>query len=231
MYIFLTMNGLRTSTIIVLSIITTLLFLTANFGLWVNKSILDRENFTRELTAIIQSEEVTDSIADEILNQLLVGSPFVRQLADSSVKPALSGFINSPALEPAISKLAEEVHISLTSEEPREIAINISGTSKFIKGVISTISSEGAVTSDLLDKIILVEKSGIPSIYNQSIFLIWAGSIGAFIGMALLIYMILVAKEQNKGTVLKIFGAVLTVGTILTLISISNFTPTIAASR
>ena len=227
------MKEISTSTIVVISIVATLFLMLANVGLWVNRSILDRENFTTQVTAVIQSEEAREAITAEVLDNALENYPAIRQIAANTFEPGIAGLFGSSTFQPIVDALVEEIHASLLSPEPREISINISGTAETIRQLVSVtnaLSSQTSFKVDIPDKIVLVEAGEIPSIYNWSITMVWVGSIAGLLGIGLVVYLIWAVDRKIRPRALKILGSTLAVGGIVSLIILSNSTPTFFAS-
>lgn len=216
--------------IIGLSIVATVLFLLANLAIWLNRNIFDQETFRTHITQVLETDEVGDAIASKILDQTLEERPIVRRLSEGLVKSSVKGVLRSSTFRPAIENLIDEIHIRFISKNTDAITINISGTEDFIEKATSLVDSEKIQENrkfEIPKEIVLVGEGEIPSIYGWGIVLLWSGMLGGLIGLGILIIMLWNTSEKGRISILKIFGSTLVLGSLIMLISVYNFQPSL----
>lgn len=223
---------MSTKTVIWLSILAVIFILVFNFSFWLNRSIFDKEAFVNETVTVIQSQDVRNAIAGEIIDQAFADLPLIRETVGDFAQSAISGLLGSRAIKPVIRALAAGFNDLITAKEPKAVVIDTSGIVNFIKPIASAVNQRlgTQIPTDLPTSIVLVKKGQIPTIYSWGMVLLWVGPVVGLIGLGIIVGMIWVSHASKRRSVLKIIGATLALGGVIFIILVSMFQSPILAS-
>ena len=204
--------------VIFLSVIAVILLLGANFSLWLNNYLFNRETFVTTSVEVFQKPAVRNAVGAEIVDQLFGDLPVVRQVVGEPVKGVISGFIASPTAKPLLRPVAEQANILLTAKEPQGIAFDISSVDNLLKPVFRILRREFSRTISLKKlpkKIVLLKKGEVPSIYRWGIVWLWAGPVFGLMGLGLIIGLVWRAGAEGRPRVLRTTGVVLALASLI----------------
>jgi hypothetical protein len=203
---------------IILSIVAVVFLLVANFSIWLNTNIFNRQNFTATTVAVIQTPAVRSALSQETIDQIFKNIPVVKQVAGDTLSSAISGLLGSTAAKPVLQGVANEVNVLITSPNPQGVSIDISSFRGLIKPVASALNKNvgsSIVSTKVPKEIVLLQKGDIPSIYSWGVVLLWLGPILGLIGLGILVGLIWTAGESARSYVLKATGFTLAVGSLV----------------
>ncbi len=208
--------------------------LIANIGLWMQRQIFDQDRFKQTAVDVMTTAKVRNAITDEIIVSILGDRPELKDLAEEFAAPVISDFLNSDIVEPAIDEIAGQIQVSLTSSEPKAVAIDISGITQPAKGVAALIPNLDpevkTAIRELPNSIELIEKGTIPSIYTPGIIFLWLGRVGGVAALVIVAGLIWAAIVNKRSQILKILGTSISVGAVIFLVLIWSFRAPIIGS-
>src|SRR3990172_5454180 len=121
-------DGARTispRTIIALAIVSVVFLLVANFSLWLNNNIFNRQAFVRTTVDVVQTQDVRNAIGAETVDQVFKDTPVVKRVLGDTLKSAISGLLASQAAQPVPEEVAQQANILITAPEPQEVKFDI----------------------------------------------------------------------------------------------------------
>lgn len=182
------------------------------FSIWYSNNITNRNNFVNKTTEVLQTEVVRDAIANEIIDIVKQKRPLIGTLSASVLSNVITGVLDTNLFATIYSRLAGELHLQLTTKNPRPLEIDVTQTKQFIAPLIS--SQDSTLLNEFPDKIVIIKKNQIPSLY---LFGTYLGIFGvAFLIVAILILGLTYIKTKNKrGYFLKLSSTILIVGILI----------------
>lgn len=173
-------------------------------SVWYSRNILDSNTFVSKTTQILQSEQVRNSISNEVLERAAQRRPILGRVTQPILSKVVSGVLASDLFSNAYERIARELHLQLTSKDPRQISVNVSPAKNFV--VLLTRDEDPQLVTNIPDEIILIRKNQIPSLYKFGTTLSILGPVLLIIGLILLVD--LWRKFENKRTYIVILGLV-----------------------
>ncbi|MDP1809198.1 MAG: hypothetical protein Q8L35_06650 [Actinomycetota bacterium] len=224
---------LSSTAVIVWSIVAVLLLMIANFSLWLNGSLFNRDAFVATTVGVIQTKEVSDAIGGVVVDQAFKNNPIVGQIAGDTIKSAVSGLLGSQTAAPLLKNFAEEANVLLTAPKPQGVKIDISGFKAFIQpmaGVLDKQFGTHLSATPLPNSIDVIKKGDVPSLYRPGTVLLWLGPILGLIGLATIVTLVWRAGVAGRASVLRLSGSVLSIGSLVFIILVrSAKAPVLAA--
>lgn len=218
---------------ITLSITALMFVLTANFSIWLNNSIFDRQAFVNTTVQTIQEPQARKAISGEIVGTAFKSLPIVQGVVGEPLQSAINGLLGSERFKPILEGLAEKLNIMLTAKTPQSVVVDISGLKTFIKPIAGALDKQLGQTipvADLPDSLVLIAKGEIPSIYSWAVVLLWVGPILGLLGLAIIIGLIRRSGNEQRPETLKTIGSILAVGSLVFIVLIKVLKAPILAS-
>lgn len=166
---------------IIISVVFVWIFL---FSIWYSNNILNQEKFVSTTTQVLQSEQVRNSISSQIINVVQEKRPIVGSLAAPLLTKIIAGALDSNLYANLNTKIAQEIQVQLTSANPREVFVNVRPTKDLLGPFINELDPE--IMSNVPDRIVIIKKNQIPSLYKFGTYLTIGGPILLIIGLLIL---------------------------------------------
>lgn len=200
--------------IIPLAVIAVVFILTANFSLWLGNNIFNRQAFVDTTVAVARDRTVREATADEFTSMLFEDHPILSRIAEEPVNDVIVGLLGSDAVKPAMEAVAGRLNDLLTAKNPQGVSVDLSGADRFLGPVAVALGRElqVEVPRQLPDRLVIVEKGEIPSIYGWGSMMLWLGPVLGLIGIAILAGLALAARGGERLPVAKTEGLALTIG-------------------
>ena len=223
----------------VVTVFAVILLLISTSYYWYKNYIYNVEAFADRVVETVQTEEVRNAIAEEIVADTLSETPLLKELLGDFASSAISGLLGSSQFEPVIDKTARKFHQIVIAEEPEDITLDITPIVSISSALLAVTSiTDLEVPGDVQEsldeisgmdtEIVLVEAKEIPSMYNITYTMAWLGPLAGLFGILLIIYA-LWATEDKVQTIVN-FGVFLAAGVLLSLLAIPYFQSIIATS-
>lgn len=228
----------KTASAIVTVLVVILLLISTTYY-WYKNYIYNVDAFANRVVQTIQTDEVSNAIAEDIVSEALSGAPLLENLLGDFASSAISGLLGSSEFEPVIDKTARKFHQIVIAEEPEDITLDISpivniSSALLTVTTITDLDVSGEVQDDLekiasMDtEVVLVKAEEIPSMYSITYTMTWLGPLAGFFGILLMIY-VLWATIDKVQTVVN-FGVFLSAGVLLFLLAIPYFQSIVVTS-
>lgn len=166
---------------IIISVVFVWIFL---FSIWYSNNILNQQKFVTTTTQVLQSEEVRNAISDEIVVTVQQRRPIVGSIAAPLVTKIIAGIMDTNFYANVNTKLAQEIQIQLTSANPKEVFVDLRSTKDTLGPIVEKADPE--LLKDVPDKIVLVKKNQIPSLYEIGTLITIGGPILLIVGLIML---------------------------------------------
>jgi hypothetical protein len=176
---------------LVLSVIFIWVFL---FSVWYSNNILNQEKFVATTTQVLNSETVRNAISNQIIQVVKVKRPIIGSITEPILTKVIAGVMDSNLYSAINTKLAQEMHLQLTSANPRELTIELKPMKDFLSPFIEKTDSE--LLKSVPDNIVVIRKNQIPSLYKFGTTLTMLGPI--LLIAALIILVVLWRKITDK---------------------------------
>jgi hypothetical protein len=170
------------------TIAAALLLVLANSAWWVHRAFFDTATFTATTKAAVLSESSRDAIAGRIIDQVLQKRPQLKEVIDEPATKIISGVLNSKLAGSAVDTVTGRAQIALTSPHPTSIEFDLTGIKSTLQRVVdlSGKTETKVDPNDIPDRIVLLDQSKIPPVYQIGVALQWAAPL-ALIGALVLL--------------------------------------------
>ena len=223
----------------VVTVFAVILLLISTTYYWYKNYIYNVDAFSTRVVETIQTDQVSNAIAKEIVSEALSGAPLLENLLGDFATSAISGLLGSSEFEPVIDKAARKFHEIVIVEEPQDITLDISPIVNISSALLTvTTITELDVSEEIQDdlekiasmdtEVVLVEAEEIPSMYNITVTMAWLGPLAGFFGILLIIYALWATADRVQ-TVVN-FGVFLSAGVLLYLLAIPYFQSIVVTS-
>lgn len=213
--------------IIWLSIAAAVLLLLADFGLWMQRDIFDEDRFVERTVEIIGTKKVRTAIADEVVETAFEDFPAAKEVFEGFLESTLASLLDSQIIKPAIEELAQQIHQAMTSPDPQAVGLDISSVTGPVKSVAKEIpgldSEVKKAVRAVPDKVVLIEKGEVPSIYMFGTVFIWLGPIAGLAAIGILIWIIWAAGIGRRSYALRTAGVSLAIASLIGILLVKVF--------
>jgi hypothetical protein len=156
----------------------------------------------------------------------------VKRLAGNTSSKIISGLLGTDQVATGMDFVTSRLHVIMTSNNREEISLDLTSVKATIGRVISVVETTGndpkIDPSNIPDKVVLVEKDAIPSLYKVSLAFVWFAPI-AFISALTLFSVQYIRNKKQYKTLLIIHGSVMIVIGALGLLVGPLFRPAVMA--
>ena len=210
-----------------LSIAAAVLLLLADFGLWMQRDIFDEDRFVERTVEIIGTKKVRTAIADEVVETAFQDFPAAKEVFEGFLESTLASLLDSQIIKPAIEELAQQIHQAMTSPDPQAVGLDISSVTGPVKSVVKEIpgldSEVKKVVRAVPDKVVLLKKGEVPSIYTFGTVFIWLGPIAGLAAIGILIWIIWAAGIGRRSYALRTAGVSLAIVSLIGILLVQVF--------
>ena len=154
------------------------------FSIWYSNNILNQEKFVNTTTQVLQSEQIRNAISSQIVDEVQQKRPIVGTIAAPLLTKIIAGVMDSNLYANFNTKIAQEIQIQLTSANPKEVYVNVKPTKDLLGPFINELDPE--ILSNVPDRIVIIKKNQIPSLYKFGTFVTVGGPILLIIGLVIL---------------------------------------------
>lgn len=176
---------------IIISVLFIWVFL---FSVWYSNNINNKNNFVNHVTGVLETETVRTAISNEIIDIVKQRRPLVGEIAAPVLSNVITGVLDTNMFAGVYSRMAGELHLQLTTKNPRPLIIDVKPAKQFIEPLIS--SQDDSILNSFPDQIVIIQKNQIPSLYLLGPYL---GILGpASLITAFVILGLIWVKTQNK---------------------------------
>lgn len=173
------------------------------FSVWYSNNIINQEKFVATTTQVLESETVRDAISSQIITTVQLRRPIIGSVAAPLLTKIISGVMDSNLYSNLNTKLAQELHLQLTSANPRELTIELKPT-KDLLGPFIERSNPGLISS-IPDSLTIIRRGQIPSLYKFGTLLTLLGPILLIAALAIMgLIWIKVTDKRNYITILSL---------------------------
>jgi len=198
----------------VLTIVAGFLLLVTNSALWVNRNIFNAENFTQIVTTSITSESSRTAIAQNITDNIFQDRPIAKRIAGDFTVKIVSGLLDTTQFNSVLATAVERMQVYVTSSDQEDITIELGAVKDILAQLTSVSESLGREvtvdSSNIPDRITLIEEKDVPDLYNVTVVMLWLAPISLVLALVLLVYPY-VKKGVNRSHILLMQGIVVTV--------------------
>lgn len=188
------------------------------FSLWYSNSILDRGNFVNKTTEVLERESVRNAIATEVVDKVRENRPLIGTVTAPILSKIVVGILDTPVFDTIYRRMAQELHLQLTTKNPRPLVIEVRDTAEFIRPLIERQNPD--LIDNLPDRIVIIGQNQIPSLYMFGSTLTLGGPLLLVIGIAIL--GILFKRTHNKRHYFAMLGIVLAASGFLVYFTIPS---------
>jgi hypothetical protein len=183
-----------------LLILTVILFLIANVGFWLARTIYNPQNFTNLVVQTYRQEDVRNAISSEIVDKTLESKPLVNQVIGQPVQGAISGILGSPTFQSVLEKVATKFQAYLTTDNRQDVTLQIGQVSTFVKAAATAVSPQlGDQVPDVTPQTItLVKANSLPNINRWAKPIMTLGPLAGVIGIGILIYLFYTEEDRVR---------------------------------
>jgi hypothetical protein len=164
------------------------------FSVWYSNNILNQENFVATTTQVMNSETVRNAISNQIVETVKIRRPIIGSFTAPILTKVIAGVMDSNLYASINTKVAQELHLQLTSANPRELGIELKPMKDFLTPLFEKTDSD--LLKSIPDNIIVIRKNQIPSLYQFGTILTLLGPI--LLIAAIFIMVIIWRKISDK---------------------------------
>lgn len=192
------------------------------FSVWYSNNILNQEKFVATTTQVLQTENVRDAISNQIVDTVRSQRPIVGSFTAPLLTKIISGVMDSNLYANVNTRLAQELHLQLTSANPRELTIELKPTKDFLTPLLERTDSN--ILSGIPDRMVVIRQNQIPSLYKLGTTLTMLGPILLIASLLIMGYLwIKVADKRNYLVILSLSFAATALLIYFMIPTIGNF--------
>lgn len=194
------------------------------FSSWYSSNILNQEKFVTTTTQVLESESVRNAISSQIVDTIKSRRPIIGSFTAPILTKIIAGIMDSNFYSNVNTKLAQELHLQLTSANPRELTIELKPTKDFLEPILVRMDSE--LLKSIPDKLVVIRKSQIPSLYKFGSALTMLGPVLLIMALIVLGYLwvkindkrsyIVIVSLSFAAIALLVYFLILTLGNLIT---------------
>lgn len=194
---------------IIISVLFIWIFI---FSIWYSNNIVNKQNFVNKTTQVLQSEIVRTAISNEIIDIVKAKRPLIGTVSAPILSNIITGVLDTDLSANLFKRMAGELHLQLTTKNPRPLIIDVAQTKEFIAPLLA--NRDTTLLEDFPNQIVIIQKNQIPSLY---LFGTYLGILGpVLLIVALIILGISVYKTKNRrGFFAKLFLTVSAFGALV----------------
>ncbi len=168
-----------------LGIIISVLFLWIFFfSVWYSNNITNKQNFVNKTTQVLQSETVRTAISNEIIDTIKQKRPLIGTLSAPVLSNVITGVLDTDLFANIYRRMAGELHLQLTSKNPRPLIIDVAQAKEFIAPLI--VNRDATLIDSFPNQIVIIGKNQIPSLYLFGTYLGILGPLLLIAGLVML---------------------------------------------
>lgn len=145
------------------------------FSVWYSNNIINQEKFVATTTQVLESETVRNALSNEIITNVQMRRPIVGSLAAPLLEKIIVGLMDSNLYANLNEKLARELHLQLTSANPRELTVELKPTKDLLSPFIERTNPD--LLTSIPDNLTIIRRGQIPSLYKFGTTLTFMGPI------------------------------------------------------
>ena len=169
----------------VLGLVVSVVFIwTFLFSIWYSNNILNQQNFVTTTTQVLNSEKVRTAISNEIVETIKIKRPIIGSLTAPILTKVIAGVMDSDLYASVNTKVAQQLHLQLTSANPRELGLELKPMKNFLSPFLEKADSD--LLKSIPDNIVVIRKNQIPSLYQFGTALTMLGPILLIVAIIML---------------------------------------------
>lgn len=184
-----------------LLILSIVLMLFTTFGYWLSSTLYNPQKFNDIVVKVYQESQVRDAIASEITDATLQNvRPAVKQVVTDPVQKAISGILASNMFTTLFEKAATRVHSYLTSDNRKDVTLEVGQVAVFVKSAAIAISPDlgNQIPSVTPRTITLVNASSLPNLNAWLKPIMAFAPLAGFFSILILIYLFFTAGDKAR---------------------------------
>jgi hypothetical protein len=182
------------------------------FSIWYSGSINNRTKFVNKTTKVLETETVRTAISNEIIEIVKEKRPLVGTLTAPVLSNIITGVLDTNLFDTIYKRIAGELHLQLTTKNPRPLQIDVKQTKEFIEPLVS--SQDDTILNDFPDQIVLIKKGQFPSLYLFGAYLGIIGPAALITALVILGY-IWLRTTNKRNYLLKLFLVIAAYGVLV----------------
>lgn len=199
------------------------------FSSWYSNNILNQEKFVATTTQVLQTENVRDAISNQIIDTVRARRPIVGSFTAPLLSKIISGVMDSNLYANVNTRLAQELHLQLTSANPRELTVELKPTKDLLTPLFERTDSE--LLNSIPDRLTVIRKSEIPSLYKFGTVLTMLGPILLIAAFVMLGFLwVKIADKRNYIVIVSLSFAATALLIYFMIPTIGNFATAQASS-
>ncbi len=176
---------------------------------WITRTIFNQQVFVSTVTAALQTPESRQAISESVVNRVLADYPIIRRAVGPTLVNTVSGVLASPQFQPVYEKAAQQVFIQMTTANPQEVSLDIKSATDFAAPIIDRLDPQlGARLANVPDKIVIIGKGEIPSIYDFGAKISFWGPVLGLVSIIIFGFLMWKAKGMEMRVKLVVWTAV-----------------------
>lgn len=192
------------------------------FSIWYSNNILNQEKFVTTTTQVLQTENVRDAISNEIIDTVRSQRPIIGSFTAPLLTKIIAGVMDSNLYANVNTRLAQELHLQLTSANPRELAIELKPTKDLLTPLLERTDSN--ILSNIPDRMVVIRQNEIPSLYKLGTTLTMLGPILLIAAFLIMGYLwVKIADKRNYIVILSLSFATTALLIYFMIPTIGNF--------
>ena len=164
-----------------------MMLLIANSAIWVNSVLFNTETFTKTATEAVLSEASRIAVAGGGGDRALVERPIAQRVVGEPATKFIARVLDSNLAEKALTRTVSRLQTAVTTANPQNIEIDLSGIKNVAATLIGAVESTGREVPEprreLPDKIVLFDASNVPNLYSYGQIFLWLAPLAAMSGV------------------------------------------------
>lgn len=166
------------------------------FSAWYSNNILDQKRFTENMVSVLKTETVRTSISNEIIDSVRQEAPLVGSITGPILTKIIAGVMDTDLFANFYERSARELHLQLTSANPREIKIQLRPTKLLLTPILDR--SNPNLLNAVPNELVIIGKNQIPSLYKFGTYLTISGPILLIIALIILAFVWKINEDKRN---------------------------------
>ena len=177
-------------------VLAVIFFWVFAISIWFTNNILDRDTFVNKTTAVLETEQSRTAISNEIVGRIRQNRPIIGTITAPILSKIIVGVLDTDIFDTIYTRMAQELHLQLTTRNPRPLTIDVKDTAEFIRPLVEERNPD--LIDSLPDQIVIIKENQIPSIYRFGTVLTITGPVLLIAGLVILILVFRSASSKRS---------------------------------
>lgn len=182
--------------IVITTLVACFFLLLFNTAVWLNRYVMSTDKFSETALPALLNQSSTQAIASEVTDKLLEDRPVLKSTLNDRVVSLVAALLQTDLSERLVERSVRTLQISLTTANPKVVAIDLSGIKNVVAQILSLgreltdrpVEEQRIDVDDVPDQIVIFDPSTLPSMYAVGLTALWLTPLALLTVLGCLLY-------------------------------------------